>query len=200
MAAEAEIRIAELQRRMLGGYQLLQALVGIRLRSVGDPESRRHLTWLSDITAALTLLNRRITEAGPIDFSGYLEDAVDFWRRAGAVGAIRIDVRAASAAIPESHALPMAIMAHELISNAVRHAFPEGRRGSIAVACSQSPDGVSLVVRDSGVGVVEMVHGDGLALVAGLVEHMGGVMTVETAPEAGAGVRIRLPLGDPLRH
>ncbi len=200
MAAEAETRIAELQRRMLGGYQLLQALVGIRLRNVDDPESRRHLTWLSDVTAALTLINRRITEAGPIDFSGYLEDAVDFWRRTGTADAIRIDVRAASSAIPESHALPMAIIAHELISNAVRHAFPDGRRGSIAVACSQSPDGVSLVVRDSGVGVVEMVHGDGLALVAGLVEHLGGVMTVETAPEAGVGVRIRLPLGPQQRH
>src|SRR5690606_16479010 len=75
MATEAEPRIVELQRRMLGGYELLQALVGIRLRSVTDPDSRRHLTWLSDVTAAVTLLNRRITAAGPIDFSAYLSDA-----------------------------------------------------------------------------------------------------------------------------
>lgn len=200
MPAEAEIRIAELQRRMLGGYQLLQALVGIRLRSVTDPESRRHLTWLSDVTAAMTLLNRRITEAGPIDFAAYLQDAADFWSRAGEIRAIRIDVRASGAAIPESHALPMAIIVHELVSNAVRHAFPDGRRGSIAIACSQSSDGVSLVVRDSGVGVVEVIHGDGLALVSGLVEHLGGFMSVETAPGAGVGVRIRLPLGVEQRH
>ncbi|CAN5171661.1 hypothetical protein BH09PSE1_BH09PSE1_14000 [soil metagenome] len=200
MTAEAEVRIAELQRRMLGGYQLLQALVGIRLRSVTDPESRRHLTWLSDVTAAMTLLNRRITEAGPIDFAAYLRDAADFWSRTGEIRAIRIDVRASGAPMPEGHALPMAIIVHELVSNAVRHAFPDGQRGSVAIACSQSPDGVSLVVRDSGVGGAEMTYGDGLSLVSGLVEHLGGFMSIETAPGAGVGVRIRLPLGAEQRH
>ncbi|MDB5421758.1 MAG: putative signal transduction histidine kinase, partial [Brevundimonas sp.] len=173
---------------------------GIRLRTVIDPESRRHLTWLSDVTAAMSLLNRRTTEAGPIDFSAYLQDATEFWRRAAEVRAIRIDVRAGSVAIPESHALPMAIIVHELVSNAVRHAFPDEMRGSVAIACSQSTEGVSLVVRDSGVGLVEMVHGDGLALVSGLVEHLNGFMSVETAPGAGVGVRIRLPLDADQRH
>ena len=200
MATQAEPPIVELQRRMMGGYELLQALVGIRLRSVTDPESRRHLTWLSDVTAAMTLLNRRTTEAGPIDFSAYLQDASEFWGRAADVKAIRIDVRAGDTRIPESHALPMAIMVHELVSNAVRHAFPEGGRGSIAIACSQAPDGVSLVVRDSGIGMAEVLHGDGLALIEGLVAHLDGVMSVETAPGAGVGVRIRLPLARDHRH
>lgn len=200
MATEAEPRIVELQQRMLGGYELLQALVGIRLRSVTDPDSRRHLTWLSDVTAALTLLNRRITAAGPIDFSAYLQDASEFWSRAAEVKAIRIDVRAGDARVPESHALPMAIMVHELVSNAVRHAFPNGARGSIAIACSQASDGISLVVRDSGIGMANVAHGDGLALIEGLVTHLNGVMSVETAPGAGVGVRIRLPLSREHRH
>lgn len=200
MTAEAEFRIAHLQQRAAGGYQLLQALVGIRLRTVNDPESRRHLTWLSDVTAAMGLLNRRTTEAGPIDFGAYLQDTAEFWSRAGEGRAIRIDVRANSAPVPESHALPMAIIVHELVSNAVRHAFPDNIRGSVAIACSQSPEGVSLVVRDSGVGVIEMIYGDGLSLVSGLVEHLNGFMSIETAPGAGVGVRIRLPLGAEQRH
>ena len=48
MATAAGEGIVELQRRLLGGYQLLQTLVGIRLRSVTDPQSVRHLNWLSD--------------------------------------------------------------------------------------------------------------------------------------------------------
>lgn len=194
MTANAEIPIADLKRRLLGGYQLLQALVGIRLRNVTDPESRRHLTWLSDVTAAMTLLTRRMGEDDPIDFAAYLHDVAAFWRRTGEGRAIRINVRAAKAAVPETHALSMAIIVHELVSNAVRHAFPGGRHGSIAIAYSRASDGVSLVVRDSGVGAESLLHGDGLSLVAGLVEHLGGAMTVETAPEAGVGVRIRLPV------
>jgi two-component sensor histidine kinase len=194
VSADAEVRIADLKRRVLGGYQLLQALVGIRLRAVTDPESRRHLTWLSDVAAALALMNRRVLEDGPVDFGGYLEDTAAFWRRACEGRPIRFDVRAAGDPLPESHAQSLAIIAHELIANAVRHAFPEGRRGSVAIAFSRSSSGVSLVVRDSGVGAAELPRGEGLALVEGLVQHLGGAMTVETAVEAGVGVRIRLPL------
>ena len=61
MATAAEEGIVEFQRRLLGGYQLLQTLVGIRLRTVTDPESVRHLTWLSDLAAALELISRRMT-------------------------------------------------------------------------------------------------------------------------------------------
>lgn len=200
MAAAAEHRIAELQRRLLGGYQLLQTLVGIRLRSVNDPESVRHLTWLSDVTAAMELISRRMTSDGPLDFAGYLEDVAAFWSRACEGRNVRVDVRGQTTLLPDSHLLPMAIITHELISNACRHAFPDDRRGSIAVAFSRAVGGVSLVVRDSGVGADVIEPGEGLSLVMGLVEHLGGSMAIETAPGAGVGVRIRLPLEAAVTH
>ncbi len=200
MTANAEERIAELERRVIGGYQLLQALVGIRLRSVQDPESRRHLTWLSDVVAAMGLINRRVVETGSVDFAAYLEDAAAFWRRNCEGRGVRIDLRAAPTALPETHAVPLAIIVHELMSNAVRHAFSDDRRGSIAIAYSRATDGVSLVVRDSGIGADDLAKGDGLALVEGLVAHLGGAMVVETAAGAGVGVRVRLPIRPELAH
>jgi two-component sensor histidine kinase len=200
MAAAAEDRIVELQRRVLGGYQLLQTLVGIRLRSVSDPESVRHLTWLSDITAAMELISRRMTTGGPLDFVGYLDDVAGFWSRACEGRAVRLEVRGQSALLPDSHVLPLAIITHELIANAVRHAFPDDRRGTIAVAFSRAVGGVSLVVRDSGVGAGTLEPGEGLALVRGLVEHLGGSISIETAAGAGVGVRIRLPLETSAAH
>lgn len=200
MAAAAEDRIVELQKRMLGGYQLLQTLVGIRLRSVTDPESVRHLTWLSDVTAAMELISRRMTNDGPLDFAGYLDDVAAFWTRACEGRPVRIDVRGQATLMPDSHLLPMAIITHELISNALRHAFPGDRRGSIAVAFSRAVGGVSLVVRDSGVGADAIEPGEGLSLVQGLVDHLDGSMSIETAPDAGVGVRIRLPLETALAH
>ncbi|WP_374515041.1 sensor histidine kinase [Brevundimonas sp.] len=184
---------------MLHGYGLLQTLVGIRLRAVNDPESRRHLAWVSDMAAAIDLLGRRMA-GGKVDFAGYLEDVATFWTRACGARPVRLEVRGQATLLPDSHLLPMAIITHELIANACRHAFPEGRRGSIAVAFSRAVDGVSLVVRDSGVGAEKLEPGEGLNLVAGLVEHLGGTISVETAPDAGVGVRIRLPLDGPPAH
>jgi two-component sensor histidine kinase len=200
MTTAAGEGIVELQRRLLGGYQLLQTLIGIRLRTVTDPESVRHLTWLSDVTAAVELISRRMTAEGPLDFAGYLEDVAAFWTRACENRPVRLDVRGQSALLPDSHLVPLAIITHELIANACRHAFPEGRRGSIAVAFSRAVGGVSLVVRDSGIGADILEPGEGLALVRGLVEHLGGSMSIETAPGAGVGVRIRLPLDAAAGH
>lgn len=200
MATIAEDRLVELKRRLLGGYQLLQTIVGIRLRSVVDPESVRHLAWLSDVTAAMELISRRMTADGPLDFAGYLDDVATFWTRACEGRPVRIDVRGQAALLPDSHLLPLAIITHELIANACRHAFPDGRRGSIAVAFSRAVGGVSLVVRDSGIGAEALIPGEGLSLVRGLVEHLGGSMNIETAPEAGMGVRIRLPLETAAAH
>lgn len=200
MAATIGGRIVELQGRAPDGYRLLQTLIGIRLRSVTDPESVRHLTWLSDVAAAMELISRRTTGDGPIDFVGYLEDVAAFWSRVCQGRPVRLDVRGQAALLPDSHPLPLAIITHELISNACRHAFPDDRRGSIAVAFSRAVGGVSLVVRDSGVGAERLNPGEGLALVQGLVEHLGGSMSMETAPNAGVGVRIRLPLDGAPTH
>ncbi len=194
---DQSLRIAELERRLSGSFQLLQALLGIRLRAVQDPESRRHLVWLSDVTAALGLLNRRMMTGDPTDFAGYLKDTAAFWRRACAERPIRIEVRASSTPLPESHAASLALIVHELVVNAVRHAFPGDAQGAIAIAYSPASTGVSIVVRDSGIGCDPLVKGEGLALVEGLVAHLGGVMSIETAPGAGLGVRIRLPLQAP---
>lgn len=200
MASAPEERLSEVQRRLLGGYQLLQTLVGIRLRSVIDPESKRHLIWFSDVAAAMDLLSRRMTAEGPTDFAGYLEDVAAFWSRTFEGRPVRLDVRGQAALLPDSHLLPLAIVTHELIANACRHAFPDGRRGSVAVAFSRAVGGVSLVVRDSGIGAERIEPREGLALVEGLVEHLGGTLSIETAPGAGVGVRIRLPLEGSLTH
>jgi two-component sensor histidine kinase len=194
MATATEHRLVELQRRLLGGYQLLQTLVGIRLRAVRDPQSARHLTWLSDVTAAIELISRRVTADGPLDFAAYLDDVAAFWTRACEGRPVRLEFRGQTAILPDSHVLPLAIITHELISNAVRHAFPDQQRGTVAVAFSRAVGGVSLVIRDSGVGAASIEPGEGLALVQGLVDHLGGSMTIETAPGQGVGVRVRLPL------
>lgn len=193
MAGETELKVAELEHRLETGFSLLQVIVGIRLRSVSDPESRRHLTWLSDVTAALGLLNRRLRQDEPLAFGDYLVEAAGFWRRACEGRAIRIDVKA-GVDVPDSHTFALALMAHELIGNAVRHAFPDETGGVISVILTRTNEGLNFLVRDSGVGGAALELGEGLALVLGLADHLGGSMAIEAAPGAGVGIRVRLPL------
>lgn len=93
-----------------------------------------------------------------------------------------------------------------LLFNAV-DALPEG--GEITIGTRQNGDVVELFVRDNGVGMTEEVRqrclepffstkekqgtGLGLAIVYGVVQRHGGTIEIESAPQQGTTVRIRLP-------
>src|ERR1700761_2162212 len=129
--------ISELRHRLANSFQLLQAVIRIRLRSAADPESRRHLSWLLDVVTALGMLQQRISLSGPTDFGAYLIEAASYWRRVcdGRPIGIALDVNAVL--VSETQASTLALIAHELISNAIEHAFPHGRAGSISLSFSE---------------------------------------------------------------
>jgi two-component sensor histidine kinase len=92
-------------------------------------------------------------------------------------------------------ASPLALILVELLTNAIKHAFPDGRRGTIKVTIR--PDGQFgiMEVADDGAGLPEGATGSrrsGLGLVDGLVKQVGG--TLETATDAGTRFLIRFPL------
>lgn len=171
--------------------RFLQTLVAIRLRTVSDPESRRHLAWAGDMAAALDMLSRR-QEAGE-PFDAYLEDAAVFWRRAFEARSVRLETRGVVGLLPEAQKLPLAVVLHELLGNAARHAFQDQSGGAVALAFTATRNGLSAVVRDTGVGAAEVRPRDGLSLVEGLIKGLGGSVTIETAPSAGFAARISLP-------
>ena len=173
--------------------RFLQTLVSIRLRTVEDPESRRHLGWISDMAAAVGLMSERYGQGDPFD--AYVEEALAFWRRSLEARGLRLEVRGRVGDLPEAQRLPLAVILHELLTNVTRHAFAEGTSGAVAVAFSATRSGLSLVVRDTGAGAAEPRKGDGLSLIEGLVSAHDGTMTLESSPGAGFAVRIGLPSG-----
>ncbi|HTI68172.1 MAG TPA: sensor histidine kinase [Caulobacteraceae bacterium] len=187
--------LSELRHRLSNSFQLLQAVIHIRLRSADDPESRRHLSWLLDVVTALAMLQQRIGVVGSSDFGAYLVEAASYWRRICEGRPIGIVVNVDSVQVSESQASTLALIAHELITNSIEHAFPHGRAGSVELKFSERRDGMrELTVRDDGAGLAEGPAGparQGLELVRGLAAHLGGA--VEMVAENGVCVRVSVP-------
>lgn len=187
--------IAELRHRLANSFQLLQAVIQIRLRSAVDPESRRHMAWLLDVVTALSMLQQRAGMTGTTDFGAYLIEAVSYWRRICEGGAIGIELDIQSAEVSEAEASTLALIAHELISNAIEHAFPDGRRGAIRLSFRALKSGVrELVVADDGRGMPpgwDANGRQGLELVRGLATHLGGHIEIEEA--IGLRVTVSIP-------
>jgi len=94
-----------------------------------------------------------------------------------------------------SRAIPCGLIINELITNALKHAFPEGREGEVFVRMRPSDgDGYELAVKDNGVGMPEgfdlrQKGSLGFQIVSDLVKQIDG--SIEIRRDAGTEIIIR---------
>lgn len=95
---------------------------------------------------------------------------------------------AADVALPVEAAVRLGLVVDELVTNAFRHAFPDGRTGRIDVGFSASPDAWRLTVEDTGIGLWRASGrpGAGLDIARRLIGELGGRLEF---PEVFGGTR-----------
>ena len=55
-------------------------------------------------------------------------------------------------------AIPAGLIVNELVSNTMKHAFPDGRKGEITIAMSSEDSRIALTISDNGIGPVSYTH------------------------------------------
>lgn len=91
-------------------------------------------------------------------------------------------------------ATPLAVTLAELLQNAIEHAFPDERSGTVKVELSREEHAVVMLVWDDGIGISSNILGGarlGLQIVRSLIDELGGSMTVSA--DAGTRVEVRVP-------
>ena len=107
---------------------------------------------------------------------------------------IRLEARMEDGILVDADtAVPLGIVLTELITNAVKYAFPAPRSGTILVQARRSQPGwIELVVRDDGIGMSSLREGSlGYGLVRSLVQQIQGEIDVRS--DAGLTVTISFP-------
>ena len=180
--------------RLEGALKLLNVLIGIRLRSVADPESRRHLVWLNDIVAALGLWNRRTVRGGAFDVSDYLDGAVAFWGRVSPRCRVTLERPAEPVLIPDITAAGLSIIAHELIGVAIARLRPEEGDCRVVLSLEADQEGLRLSITDQGPSREPGLSAESLDLIRGLAEHLGGRLFLPRP--AARAITVVLPAQD----
>jgi len=116
---------------------------------------------------------------------------------------IALDIQVDTIHIPYDLATPCGLIAYEIITNALKHAFPLEKRGSIQVFCKRLPDHQLLLrIRDNGIGIpkgidIEESKTLGFQLIGALVRQIQGNLTVSR--QAGTDIEIIFPINEDLR-
>jgi len=188
----------ELNHRVKNNLGIVSAVLGMQARGA-EPRVRAELMKaigrvqsISEVHDALYKGHR--TE--DVDFGPYLEGLC---RRLSdsllADDRVRIVVEAQSAPVAVDRAVPLGVIVNELVTNAVKHAYPPPRAGVITVRFSRTDDGAVLSVSDTGRGLAvdaeKKSKGLGMKLLRSLVGQVGGALTLSGPP--GASFEIRIP-------
>jgi two-component sensor histidine kinase len=111
---------------------------------------------------------------------------------------VEVDFRGDSHILTEREGFALALVLNELITNAFRHGFPDGRTGHMVIELAREPDAYSLTVSDDGIGSASIqphrVTGSGTSIVQALVkDELGGHAKFDVT-ERGTAVTVTFPI------
>jgi two-component sensor histidine kinase len=148
----------------------------------------------------MALVHERLYRSGnlsQIDFAQYLSTVASDLAHGLHRPGVGVNVEARELMLSLDLAVPCGLIANELITNALKHAFPDGRKGMVVASLELRADRmVVLTVSDNGTGLpdgldVNASPSMGLSTVRALVEQIGGTLSVSSRP--GARISVIFP-------
>ncbi len=201
---EKETLLRELFHRTRNNMQVIISLLGWEAELVGSDVVDEFVRKTNDRIMSMSLVHKKLYDSmdlSRIDLNEYCRELIDLLvdSEPGRRRHIRFQPAAEALPVKIDTAVPFGLAFHEIVSNALRHAYPPGAEGEVRVVLSSLvPDRVELAVSDDGVGLPADFDGRsgktlGFQLIHGLVEgQMGGSFACET----GRGLRCIVRFSD----
>lgn len=200
---EKEILLKEIHHRVKNNLQVIASLLGLQARSAADERMRRMLLESQDRVHSMALLHENLYRSqnfSEIDLPAYIRELVShlYQSHGIAAGEIGLKMQLDPVHLGPDAAVACGLILNELVSNALKYAFPSGRKGVVRIELTMDPNNqVKLVVADDGVGLegspnVATAATLGLRLVRTLAEQLGG--TVQFRSNAGTQAELTFPI------
>ncbi|MRX50144.1 GAF domain-containing protein [Paracoccus sp. S-4012] len=192
LSQRQEVLLAELTHRLRNAFGLVSGLVAQRMEGAG-PEVAAFATDLRARIEALARANDLLTgpQRGPVSLRRMIETEAAAYGDAGG----RIDFSGSDPALREDLHTTLALVVHELVTNAGKHGALGAGGGRVAVEIAEGPEGVTLEWTERGGPPVSPPEraGFGSTLLARAIPHeLGGETSLDYRPE-GLVARFTLP-------
>ncbi len=194
---EKEILLKELYHRTKNNMNSVSNLITLQSSAIKDPEIRQLLKETQGRINSMALVHEMLYKTGDLsrlDLKDYLEQLARSVLASPRKIKLYLDLDPVPATLDV--AIPCGLILNELLSNSLKHAFPDGR-GEISVSLKKKGNEVELVCSDNGPGFpegfkVETTGSLGLKLINGLVKQLLG--SIETLRGNGAGLAVRFDI------
>lgn len=195
---EQEVLLKEIHHRVKNNLQTVSSLLALQMSSIQDPEILAPFKESQNRVKVMALIHEKLYQSSSlaqINLAAYIRKlAMDLLYSYNAPSAIQLHIDVPEIELPLDAVIPCGLIINELVSNAIKYAFPEGRSGQVNILFSQlDANQYTLVVQDNGVGVPATVDFQttkslGLRLVHAFSRKLRG--TLELDRSSGSAFKI----------
>ncbi len=156
--AEKEILLSEIYHRTNNNMQIIASLLLLQATSFQDEKVDQLVSRVSSRIRAMSLVYDKLSHAKDLSRIGIREYLDDLTRQIaktenGQEGRIAVELDVEDIALIIDAAVPLGLVVNEIVTNSFKHAFPDGRRGTVRVTLRRTnPDTVLLSISDDGRG------------------------------------------------
>jgi two-component sensor histidine kinase len=180
------ILLRELTHGVANNFAAVAALINTKALTVIDSKARSILDEAIEqieVMACVHRLLRTRNEGVSLDSNAFFHELCEKLEASVGRGRpISIECNVDSHPLCMSQAVSLGLIVNELVTNSIKHAFPDGSAGRIRIGLIVRGDQLHLTVQDNGTGFDgRFKRGDGQNLVKGLSQQLGGNLRVETS-------------------
>ncbi|WP_336947339.1 histidine kinase dimerization/phosphoacceptor domain -containing protein [Asaia sp. HN010] len=204
-AKQQDLLIKEIHHRVKNNLQIVASLLNLQANRIKLPEAREEFHLVRDRVRSLATLHRHLYPEGglsALDVRAFLEElASQIFTANNRInrGRISLSLIVESTPITPDQAVPLSLIVTEVVTNALRYAFPRERTGSVCISLKRCDDSAILIISDDGIGLAnatredkEKREGIGLQLVRGFARQLGA--TLEISSDDGTEYRLAFPV------
>lgn len=197
---EKEILIKEIHHRVKNNLQIITSMLSLQIGKVEDEKTENILRDAKQRISSIALTHQMLYQKENlvnISLDEYIERLVRQIEFTMPVTNVELvtDINIKKSRLNIDNAVPLGLLLNELLTNAYKHAFPEGVKGRITVSLLEDGRHFILTVSDNGIGLPENFNSSerktlGLELVYILADQLDSDVSVETA--VGSAFTIKL--------
>jgi PAS domain S-box-containing protein len=204
--SEKEVLLKEVHHRVKNNMQVVSSLLALHAAQLSDPVMRTVLQDVTHRVRSMALVHEKLYQSADmacVDFADYATSLLNYlWRAHGASATgicLKLDLEAVQISV--NSAVPCGLILNELVSNSLKHAFPNQTQGEVSVSLrSHSQGQVCMRVRDSGIGLpvgFNWPHTEALGL--RLVQMLAGQLQATVEVFQKDGTEFAVTFGEPTK-
>ncbi len=196
---EKEILLKEIHHRVKNNLQTISSLLKLQSRYIKDENAVDALKSGLSRVNSMALIHKDLYQHDNlkgVDTKKYLEKLINnlFESYNISEGKIDLEMDIESILLDVDTMIPMGLMINELISNSLKHAFPDEIDGKLKVALYKKNEFIILEIKDDGVGAPDKLQlkekSFGQSLVKAFATKLGG--EIEYTEGKGFGIRLQM--------